>query len=365
MASLALHGLCVAREDTEILHPVDLRVEPGERVVVLGPSGAGKTALLRAAAGLETAVAGRVIVAGRDVTRAPPRERDLAIVSQQGGLLPHLDVEHNLRFPLEVGDVEDAEVERRVRAEAGAFSLTRLLRRRPRTLADGTRHEVALARSLVRRVAVLLLDEPFSGVDAPRRRHLLRELIEVQEGYGVAMLVATNDQEVAFALAHRCAVLVGGELVQVAPPMELFDRPATELVATTVGLPPMNLRPGRVERARTGVRVVAEPVRMRSYLPALADLADGPCTLGVRPTDLHRRDAAPSVEVEPIVIEEVVRTVAVLGAQVEVRLGDPADPLVAVLERPAPTPGQLLRLCVDPASVHVFDASGRAVTHGV
>ncbi|MFW6010274.1 MAG: ATP-binding cassette domain-containing protein, partial [Actinomycetota bacterium] len=222
MTSLALHGLRITRAGTEILHSVDLQVEPGERVVVLGPSGAGKTILLRAIAGLETVEAGRVVVRGRDVTQAPPRERELAIVNQQSGLLSHLDVEHNLRFPLEVGDVGDAEVQRRVRAEAGAFSLFELLPRRPRTLATGARDEVALARSLVRQVAVLLLDEPFSGIDPPRRRHLLRELIEVQEGEGAALLAATNDQDVMLALAHRCAILVDGQVVQVAPPVELF-----------------------------------------------------------------------------------------------------------------------------------------------
>ncbi len=360
MASLEIVGLTVTRDGVDLLHDIHLSIADGERFVVLGPSGSGKTLLLRAIAGLETVTRGRLRLQGQDVTTAEPRDRGIAMVDQQASLQPHLDVRANLRLPLELRSYPNDEVYRRVDAQVRAFSLRRLLHRRQHTLAAGDRHEVALARSLIRRCRLLLLDEPLARADPPRRRALLRELVEVQEGYGVTTVVATNDQQVALTLGDRGAVLDRGRLAQVGTPMELFAAPATTFVAGFVGTPPMNLRTGRIVRGDLGIRLLADPFRLRTFAPSLTDHADRPCTVGVRPTDLRR-----ATDRDPFTIEEVVLTTAVLGDQVEVRLGEPHDPVVATIDRPAPPTGALLRLAYDPAAVHVFDAEGRAVAHGV
>ncbi len=360
MACLEIVGLTVTRDGVDLLNDLHLRIADGERFVVLGPSGSGKTALLRSIAGLEAVTSGRLRLQGQDVTTVAPRDRGIAMVDQEARLQPHLDVRSNLSLPLRFRSYPDDEVDRRVEAQARAFSLRRLFGRRQNTLAAGERHEVALARSLIRRCRLLLLDEPLAKADPPRRRALLRELVEVQEGYGITMLVATNDQQVALTLADRAAVLDRGRLVQLGTPTELFATPATTFVAGFVGTPPMNLRTGRVVRGHRGTRLLADPFRLPTYDPSLADLAGHPCTVGVRPTDLRR-----ATDADRFTIEEIVLQTAVLGDQVEVRLGEPRDPVVATVDRPAPPRGALLRLAYDPAAVHVFDAEGRAVTHGV
>jgi multiple sugar transport system ATP-binding protein len=390
VVSLELRGVRVERGDVPLLDGVDLVVGDAERVALLGPSGSGKTTLLRAVAGLEPVTAGTVRLHGRDVTHVRTRERNVAMVDQQASLQPHLDVAHNVGFPLRLRRTAREEIDRRVEAEASAFSFRDLLRRRPRSLSAGERHEVALARSLVRKVDLLLLDEPLARTDPPRRGALIRELVEVQQGYGVGLLCATNDQRVAMSLAHRCSVLHDGRIVQTATPAELFRAPATTFVAGFLGTPPMNLLPGRVERGARGVRVVAGPLRVRSFSPAVADLVGRPCVVGVRPTAWRRapsderavtggrppggtdgsvpKDAGversgPSASLPTI--EEVVRHSAFSGSEIEVHLGEGEDAIVATIERPAPEVGELLRLTVDHAEIHLFDQHGHAVTHGV
>jgi len=363
VGTVHLYDLHVTKDGDELLHGIDLRVAAGERVAVLGPSGAGKSTLLRAIAGLDPVTAGQVVLDGRDVTTLPTREREVAMVSQTAALYRHLDVGANVAFPLWVRGVEADERSQRVEAEARAFSLRGLLRRKPRTLSQGEQHEVALARSLVRRGGVLLLDEPFAQADALRRGMLVQELIRIQEGYGATLLVATNDQRDAMSLAHRCAVLHEGRVVQVASPTELYDAPATIFVAGFLGAPPMNLLPGRIERHAGRAQVRAGPFRITSATPRVSRWVDSDCTLGVRPQDLQRASGN-----EVIVVEEVVRRRAFLGAHIEVAIGpsaEPSDHVVAMVDRPAPEVGELLRLSVPPDKVHVFAPDGRAISHGV
>jgi multiple sugar transport system ATP-binding protein len=361
VTSIELDGVTLSRGGQRLLDDVHLRIHSGERVVLLGPSGADKTTLLRVVAGLEEPTAGRVGLDGRDVTALPPRARDIAMVTQEASLQPHLDVAANVGFPLQVHGVDRDEIAERVAAEARVFSLQGLLHRRPRTLSAGQSHDVALARSLVRRGSVLLLDEPLARVDAARRETLLRDLIDVQEGYGVTLLAATNDQRVAMSLAHRLAILHAGRLAQVGTPDEVYHRPATSFVAGFLGSPPMNLLPGRVQAAVSGVRVQAGPLRLRSFHPVVTDLAGQAVVVGVRPSDLRLAGDDDVAAVE----EPVVRT-AFLGAEVEVAVsaGDGHE-LVALVPRPIPTVGALLRLALAPADVHLFAPDGPALAHGV
>jgi multiple sugar transport system ATP-binding protein len=362
VSTIELIGVSLVRDDTVLLDAVDLSIAAGERLVVLGPSGAGKSSLLRVVAGLETPTAGEVHLGGVDVTGAPPGARDISMVNQEASLQPHLDVARNVGFPLSIHHVPSAEIDERVQAEARVFSLQRLLRRRPNTLSAGQRHDVALARSLVRRGAILLLDEPLARVDARRKDELLRQLLAVQQGYGVTLLAATNDQRVAMSLADRIAVLDAGRLVQLGTPTEVFERPASAFVAAFLGSPGMNLLPGRVRSAVSGVRIDAGPLRVRSFATAVTDLAGREVLVGLRPTDLRPYPVGDAT----VVIEEVVLRTAFRGAEVEVGLdaGDGQE-LTAVVRGPQPARGALMRLTVDPHRVHLFDPSGPALAHGV
>lgn len=363
MSSVDLVGVTVTKGGTEVLRRTDLSVRDGQRLAVLGPSGAGKTTLLRVIAGLDLPSTGHVLLDGVDVTGTATRDRGVSMVTQEAALLKHLDVEHNVSFPLAIQGVEEPERSHRVEAEVRSFSLRRFLRRRPTQLSMGEQHDVAMARALVRRGGVLLLDEPFANTDASRRSALLRELLRLQEGYGVTLVAATNDQQIALQLATRCVVLREGAIVQEGPPLELLAEPATTFVAGFLGSPPMNLLPGRVEQVAGRLRIVAGPLRVEQPRPEVAVLAGQPCLVGIRPQDLDRVGSRSGVRVE-----EVVRRTAFLGGEVEVVIGprDDADQeILAIIDRPLPKVGSLLELSVPRARVHVFDAQGRSIVHGV
>jgi ABC-type sugar transport system ATPase subunit len=352
---LRVEGLHVRRGGHAVLRGVDLEVGAGDVVVVLGGSGSGKTTLLRTVAGLERPDRGSVLIDGEDVTRRPPGARDIGMVLQDAPMDPLRDVRRNLGFPLSVRRVERDEIDRRVTAEARAFSLEDLLGALPGRLSEGQRHAAATARSLVRVPRLLLLDEPLADLDRPARTRATRQIAEVQAGYRVPLLVATNDQSVAATLAGRIAVLVSGRIAQVGSYIELHGAPATTAVATLVGEPPMALLAGRV--AARGERHVLEgPGIVRpSWDRRLASLAGGPVTLGLRPEALQVAERGAGAHARGRVID-----VAFLGPDGLVRVAlDEATVVTARLPRPLPRAGDVLALRLDP--VHVFDRDGRHV----
>ena len=211
----------------------------------MGPSGCGKTTLLRLIAGLEEPSAGRVVLGGHDVTGWRPGRRNVAMVFQSYALFPHLTVEQNIGFGLTVRDVPAREVERRVRAAAELVGCIDLLARRPHELSGGERQRVALARSLVREPALLLLDEPLSNLDTSLRVSVRAELKEIHRRVGGTTVHVTHDQVEALVLGDRIAVLAAGVVQQVGTPDEVWRSPANRFVATFVGTPAMNLLPAR------------------------------------------------------------------------------------------------------------------------
>lgn len=260
MAAIEFRGVSRAfAADRPALDEVDLAVVEGERLAVLGPSGSGKSTLLRLAAGLDRPTAGGVWFDGRRVDDVPPHRRDVGLVFQEATLLPYLTVAGNLEFGMKAREVPREERRRRVAEVAAMLRLDGLLGRRPSELSGGERQRAAIGRAVARRPAVLLLDEPFSSLDLPLRSALRRDLIDLHDRLGMTLIHVTHDQGEALAIGHRVAVLDLGRLVQVAPPREVYDRPATPFVAGFVGDPPMNLIPsdGRL----MGIR--PEHVRVR------------------------------------------------------------------------------------------------------
>ncbi len=245
---------------------VDLEVAAGELYVVLGPSGSGKTTMLRMIAGLEPIDAGELRFDGESMTRRAARDRDAALVFQQPVLFPHLSVRSNLTYPARARGVPRPERAARVLEAARAWNVEPLLDRAPRTLSGGQKQRVALARAMVRRPRVLLLDEPFSSLDAPLRAALRDELTDWQRRSGVTTILVTHDQAEALALADRVAVTDRGKILQVGPPHNVYDRPNCRFVAEFLGSPPMNVLPARLELDGDGRLILS----LEGLEPALA-----------------------------------------------------------------------------------------------
>jgi multiple sugar transport system ATP-binding protein len=225
---------------------LDLEIADGEFMVLVGPSGCGKSTALRMIAGLETPTAGQIFIGDRDVTEVPPQDRDIAMVFQSYALYPHMTVRENLSFGLRMRGAERNIIESRVEEAARALGLEPVLPRKPAQLSGGQRQRVALGRAIVREPKVFLFDEPLSNLDAKLRVETRAELARLHRRLGATVVYVTHDQEEAMTLGSRVAVMRDGFLQQVAPPMEIYRKPANRFVAGFVGSPGMNFLPGLV-----------------------------------------------------------------------------------------------------------------------
>ncbi|MEU4643628.1 ABC transporter ATP-binding protein [Micromonospora sp. NPDC023814] len=336
---LALAGVSAAYRGSTVLHEVDLTVARGELLVVLGPSGAGKSTVLRVVAGLEPVTAGRVRIAGRDVTADRPGRRNVSMVFQSYALFPHLTVAENIAFGLEVRDTPRAVARDRARAAAEAVGCAALLDRRPGQLSGGERQRVALARALVREPDVFLLDEPLSNLDLALRVEMRAELRALHDRLGATMVHVTHDQTEALVLADRIAVLRDGRIEQVGTPDEIWRTPASTFVARFVGSPAMNLLPAAGVLVPSGTA----PIRAAEELE-----------IGFRP-EAVTLDAADGTDA-------TVDRVEVVGEDAYAYLtlagGHPVVARVPAARRPER--GAAVRVGVRWADVHVFHAaSGR------
>jgi iron(III) transport system ATP-binding protein len=286
---------------------VTLAVAPGEFVSLLGPSGCGKTTLLRIVAGFETPTAGDVVVAGERVTELPPNRRDASMVFQSYALFPHLDVFENVAFGLRVRGVASPELDERVGAALALVGLAGLARRSPDQLSGGQQQRVALARAVVTQPRLLLLDEPLSNLDAKLREQMRVELRRIQRELGITAVYVTHDQVEAMTLADRIVVMHRGRVQQVAPPAELYARPANPFVAEFVGK--VNLLEGRVT-AVEGDRWRVALAGLEAVVPARGPAApDARVGVVVRPETVHLGRDGPW--------RGVVRRATYLGSQVE------------------------------------------------
>jgi len=256
MARIGLRNLCLgANSDGMCLDGIDLEIADGEFVGVIGSSGAGKTTLLRVLAGLEGIDSGQVWFDDVEMTSVPPARRDVAMVFQQNVLLPHRDVRGNIAFPLEVRQYHDDEIEVRIRAETRALHIESLLTRPSGQLSEGERQLVQIARALVRVPSLLLLDEPLARLDAAQRQWMRRELVLLQEGYGVTALIATNDPVEAMTVPSRLIVLDCGRIIQTGVPLEVYDSPANLVAAALTGELHIETVDGRLRGIRPDGRI--------------------------------------------------------------------------------------------------------------
>ena len=234
-ASVEVRGLSRSYDAVVVLRAVDLAVEPGEFVSLLGPSGCGKTTLLRCIAGLIAPTSGDVLVDGRDITHLPVYRRELGMVFQSYALFPHMTVAENVGFGLRMRGMANAEAQKHIAEALALLQMQGLEQRYPAQLSGGQQQRVALARSLVTRPKVLLLDEPFGVLDAQLRDAMQIELRRMLRRLGVTTVFVTHDQHEAFTISDRVAVMSAGELQQLDTPSAIYNRPKTPFVAEFIG----------------------------------------------------------------------------------------------------------------------------------
>src|SRR3954452_10178523 len=263
-ADIRLTGVRKLYGDVVAVDGVDLEIRPGEFFTLLGPSGSGKTTCLRMIAGFERPDAGSIELAGDDVSRLPPAERDVNTVFQDYALFPHMSVGENVAYGLKVKKVPGDERKRRVLEALELVRLTGYEDRRPGQLSGGQRQRVALARALVNRPRVLLLDEPLGALDLKLREEMQIELKQIQQEVGITFIYVTHDQGEALTMSDRMAVFNQGRIEQVGAPADVYERPASPFVAGFVGT--SNLLADDVARqvlGRTGTwSVRAEKIRI-------------------------------------------------------------------------------------------------------
>ncbi|HEX5094452.1 MAG TPA: ABC transporter ATP-binding protein [Acidimicrobiia bacterium] len=249
--------------DVVAVRELDLEVRDREFLVLLGPSGCGKSTALRMIAGLEDPSEGDIIIGDDVVTDVEPKDRDVAMVFQSYALDPHMTVARNIEFPLRTRSVAPADRAKAVQEAADALGLTDLLARKPAQLSGGQRQRVALARAIVRQPKAFLMDEPLSNLDAKLRVQTRAELVELQRRLDATVVYVTHDQIEAMTMGHRIAIMSMGELQQVGPPSEVYEKPANLFVASFIGTPPMNIFDGELLGRSAAGMVGVRPEHMR------------------------------------------------------------------------------------------------------
>ncbi|CDX16554.1 sn-glycerol-3-phosphate import ATP-binding protein UgpC [Mesorhizobium sp. ORS 3324] len=341
-----------------VLRSLDLAVPDHKFLALLGPSGCGKTTALRVLAGLDMPTSGKVFIGERDVTRLQPRDRDIAMVFQSYALYPQMTVAENIGYPLWIRGTPEAGRKAKIGEVAAILEIGHLLDRRPRQLSGGQRQRVALARAIVRDPAAFLMDEPLSNLDARLRLTMRGEIKRLCQRLSATTIYVTHDQVEALTMADLVAVMHGGELQQMAPPIDIYDRPANRFVATFVGNPPMNILPAAP--GEQGVMVGRNIVPLEQTRLAACRQA-GIVEIGLRPEDCGvaqpgEPGALPGeiYVVEPMGNETLVN-VCLEGGNVSVRAG--RDFRGAV--------GESIGVAFDPANACFFNAAGLTAVHRV
>jgi multiple sugar transport system ATP-binding protein len=382
--------------DVKAVNNLSLEIEDGEFMVLVGPSGCGKSTALRMIAGLEDITGGEISIGDRVVNDLAPKDRDIAMVFQNYALYPHMTVEQNLAFGLQLRGTPKAEIKKRVNEAAKMLGLEQFLKRKPAALSGGQRQRVAMGRAIVREPQAFLMDEPLSNLDAKLRVSMRASLNHLHDRLGVTTVYVTHDQIEAMTLGHRVCVLREGKLQQVDTPQNLFDNPVNLFVAGFIGSPSMNFVDAELVREGGTSRVVFAgfelpvPAEVFEKRPGLEDYAGRPVILGIRPSDFE--DSTQGGQNWPV-ISVTVGVTEELGSEINVIFPIDAPPVehkdtadlaqdaeddesaipltdnkamwtARVNARSHVRPGQSLELAVDTTRLHFFDPeSGLAIGH--
>nr|WP_202803140.1 ABC transporter ATP-binding protein [Rhizobium sp. CF142] len=355
--SVSVANLTVAYGAAKILDRLSLDVPNGEFLVLLGSSGCGKSTLLNAIAGLHDVTDGRIEIAGQDVTWSEPKDRGIGMVFQSYALYPRMSVAQNMGFGLKIKGMKTEEISARVERTAKLLQIDHLLKRKPADLSGGQRQRVAIGRALVRDVDVFLFDEPLSNLDAQLRAELRVEIKKLHQSLGNTMIYVTHDQVEAMTLADRIAVMKAGRIQQLAPPAEVYARPANLFVAGFLGTPKMNFIEGDILQLE-GAQIF-QAGDLRFPLPSGVGYHSGGAIFGIRPEHIHLVDQG--MDFEGLVMQAQVSLVEPLGPEtiVWVQLADIQLSLRTAPEM-TPTAGNSIRIGFALENASFFDAQTTA-----
>ncbi|NJM58125.1 MAG: ABC transporter ATP-binding protein [Synechococcales cyanobacterium RU_4_20] len=380
-----------------VLRRINLTVEDGEFMVLVGPSGCGKSTLLRLVAGLEELTGGSIRVGDRLVNNLPPKARDIAMVFQSYALYPHLTVYDNLAFGLRRMNRPDhrdldpssrlpswadrwlvsatrslpkalrhrpeqeLEIRERIFSVAQMLQIDGLLRRLPKELSGGQKQRVALGRAIARNPQVFLMDEPLSNLDAKLRAETRAQIVSLQQRLGITTIYVTHDQIEAMTMGQRIAVMADGQIQQVGPPLELYDRPVNRFVAEFIGSPPMNFIPVEIKTPRS---VIHEQFRLtlpEEWATTLEDYDGKTLWLGIRPE--HLQFGPPATKNLPVRIGQV----EAIGSETFVagKLLDSDEIIQARIEpENRVKPGEVMWLSIRLEKIHLFQPDTRLALRG-
>ena len=361
MASVEIRNAVKFYGAVQALHSVNLEIADGEFIVLVGPSGCGKTTLLRMIAGLEVISGGDILISEEIVNDLKPKDRNVAMVFQNYALYPHKTVRQNIAFALRMRKVDKAEIGPRVEEAAAVLNLEPYLDRFPRQLSGGQRQRVAMGRALVRRPQLFLFDEPLSNLDAKLRIQMRTEIKSLQRQVGTTSIYVTHDQVEAMTLADRVVVLNEGRVEQIGAPMELFDKPANQFVASFIGSPPMNQFSGRVEASNGTLSFRPNGADGAFSMPAVTNAgSEQSLVFGIRPEHLSIAPASG----KPREVTSHIKTVEPMGSETLVVTEiDGQDVRILLRDDTKAFPGQHVALSPDPEHIHLFSANtGAALT---
>jgi multiple sugar transport system ATP-binding protein len=349
--SVRIRGLDLAFGAVKVLNSLDLDIREGEFLVLLGSSGCGKSTLLNCIAGLLAPTDGQIWIKGRNVTWKEPSERGIGMVFQSYALYPQMTVRGNLSFGLKNAGMPRAEIDRRVARAAGILQIEALLDRKPAALSGGQRQRVAIGRALVRDVDVFLFDEPLSNLDAKLRADLRVEIKRLHNQLGNTMIYVTHDQVEAMTLADRIAIMKSGNIMQLASPDEIYNRPVNRYVADFIGSPSMNFIDGHLERGSFRAQDLVLP--LGGYRFGAPQVADRPATIGIRPEHIA---TGALVEGAPVRLEVVADLVEPMGSDTLVWTRLAGAPFRIRMDGQARVrAGDRLAIGIDPSRASLFD----------
>ena len=347
--NIQLRQIVKAYGDVEVIHGVDLNIDPGEFTVFVGPSGCGKSTLLRMIAGLEPITGGDLLIDGQRMNEVPAAKRGIAMVFQSYALYPHMSVYQNLAFGLETAKMPKAEIAERVQRAAEILKIEPLLKRKPKQLSGGQRQRVAIGRAIVREPKIFLFDEPLSNLDAELRVAMRVEIAKLHNDLGNTMIYVTHDQVEAMTMADKIVVLRSGVIEQAGAPLELYNNPRNLFVAGFIGSPKMNFMTTSAEGGT---------LKTGGLNLDLGRNVAGATTLGIRPEHITIADGS-GVKFADVTVDLVEN----LGGQTVVyATTTDGQALTIVLEGQRNVEiGSKVAAYVDPAKAHIFDAEGMAI----
>ncbi len=361
MASISLSNIVKQFGDVTVVDKLNLEVEEGEFIVLVGASGCGKSTTLRMIAGLETPTSGNIFIGGKNVTDAPPADRDIAMVFQNYALYPHMNVAQNMSFSLRLAGVSDDEITARVGTAARILSIEHLLLRKPKELSGGQRQRVAMGRAIVREPKVFLFDEPLSNLDAKLRGQMRVELKLLHDRLKKTVVYVTHDQVEAMTLADRIVVFDKGRIQQIGTPSEVFNRPRNLFVAGFIGSPSMNFCNAQVQAHGAGFEFAGGgfslpvPERLNEAMRARVNTQ---VVLGIRPQDIRWCPAG--VANEALGLTLGVDVSEYLGTETVLVCSSPVSPTekftVCVPGQHTVHAHQQYGFALNGAALHVFDA---------